>query len=163
MWLPNFRLTNLGIFLVCCGLMAYAYYSQLVIGLNPCPLCITQRVFVIAVGLIALVAAIHNPKPLGRRVYAVLGMVAAVVGMRVAGQHVWIQSLPADQVPACGPGLTYIFETFPLAEAIRVLFRGDGNCAEIDWTFLGLSMPAWVFIAFVGLFAVNAWQLFRRK
>lgn len=161
--LPSTRLTNLGLFIICCGLMGYAYYSQLVLGLHPCPLCITQRIFVILVGLFALIAAIHNPGKRGTRVYSVLGALSAIVGLRVAGQHMWIQNLPEDQVPACGPGLEYIFDTFPIMEAIEVLFRGDGNCADVVWQFLGLSMPTWVFIAFVGLLLVNIWQFIRRS
>lgn len=162
--MPSVRLTNLAIVLACTGLMAYALYAQEVLGLHPCPLCVSQRIFVIAVGLVALVALIHNPaRILFRRIYAGLGMLAAVVGGAVAGRHVYIQNLPEDEVPACGPGLDYIFDTFPFFEAVTILFRGDGNCAEVDWQFVGLSMPAWVLIAFAGLFLVNAWQLVRHK
>lgn len=159
----NVRIVNLFIVLACAGLMAYALYSQEVLGLHPCPLCITQRIFVILVGLVALLAFIHNPAPRFRRIYAGLGMVAAVIGAIVAGRHLYLQNLPADQVPACGPGLEYMFNTFPFTEAVSVLFRGDGNCAEVDWAFLGLSMPGWVLVAFVALFTANAWQLIRQK
>lgn len=163
MTIPNIRITNLLIFLTCAGLMAYAYYSELVMGLHPCPLCMTQRAFVVLVGVFAMLACLHNPGKIGVKIYALLAMIAAVFGGIVAGRHVWIQSLPADQVPACGPSINYILDTFPLGEAIAVLFRGDGNCAEVTWSFLGLSMPAWVLIAFIGLFLVNAWQLLRKK
>lgn len=159
--MPSVRLTNLLIVLVCLGLMAYALYSQLALGLHPCPLCVSQRIFVILVGLFALLAFIHNPGMTGRGIYAGLGMLAAVIGGVVAGRHVYLQNLPADQVPACGPGLQYMFNTFPFTEALAVLFRGDGNCAEVDWAFLGLSMPAWVLLAFVALFVANGWQLAR--
>lgn len=162
--MPSVRLTNLAIVLACVGLMAYALYAQEVLELYPCPLCISQRIFVIAVGLIALVALIHNPgRAIFRRIYAGLGMLAAVVGGVVAGRHVYIQNLPEDEVPACGPGLDYIFDTFPFFEAVTVLFQGDGNCADVDWQFIGLSMPAWVLIAFVGLLLVNGWQFVRRN
>ena len=160
-YLPGIRLTNLLIVIACTGLMAYALYAQEVLGLHPCPLCITQRIFVIAVGLLALIAAIHNPRGLMRRIYAGLAMLAAVVGGIVAGRHLWLQNLPADEVPSCGPGLEYMFNTFPFMEAVAVLFRGDGNCAIVDWTLLGLSMPGWVLIAFVGLFIINLWQILR--
>lgn len=163
MTLPGIRLTNLLIFLLCVGLLAYAYYSQLVLGLHPCPLCISQRIFVALVGIAALIAAIHNPARLGRRLYTGFAIAAGILGAIVAGRHVWIQNLPADQVPACGPSLNYILETFPLTEAIAVLFRGDGNCADVVWNFLGLSMPAWVLIAFIGLIAVNLWQWVRAR
>lgn len=160
--MPSIRSTNLLIAVVCAALMAYAIYSQEVLGLHPCPLCITQRIFVILVGVIAVIAFAHNPRGTMRRVYAGLGILAALVGAIVAGRHVYIQNLPPDQVPSCGPGLEYMFNTFPFMEAVAVLFRGDGNCAVVDWSFLGLSMPAWVLIGFAGLLAVNAWQLIRR-
>ena len=114
-----------------------------------------------AVGVVALIAAIHNPGKTGLRVYALLQSLAALTGIAVAGRHVWIQSLPEDQVPACGPGLKYMFENFPLMNALKLLLRGDGNCAVIDWTFLGLSIPAWVLICCIGLLALNVWQFLR--
>ncbi len=142
--------------------MAYALFSEIVLGLHPCPLCMTQRLFVILVGIFALIAFIHNPAKFGGRVYAALGIIAAALGAGVAGRHVWLQNLPKDQVPACGPSLDYILDTFPLTEAFVVLMRGDGNCADVVWRFLGLSMPTWVIIAFIGLLIVNLWQLIRR-
>jgi protein dithiol:quinone oxidoreductase len=156
------RFTNLFIVFACAGLLIYALYSQEVLGLNPCPLCITQRAFVLLVGLFALMAFIHNPGLRLRRIYAAFGLLAATAGGGVAARHLYLQSLPADQVPACGPGLEYMFNTFPFTEAVAMLFRGNGNCAEVDWTLLGLSMPGWVLIAFAALFAANAWQLIRR-
>ncbi|MGH1470433.1 MAG: disulfide bond formation protein B [Cellvibrionaceae bacterium] len=163
MSLPNTRITNLLIAITCIGLMAYALFSEMVLGLHPCPLCMTQRLFVILVGMIAFIAFIHNPAAIGRRVYAVLGIIAAALGAGVAGRHVWLQNLPEDQVPACGPSLDYILDTFPLTEAFVVLMRGDGNCADVVWQFLGLSMPTWVAISFAGLLLINLWQLLRRS
>lgn len=160
--LPNYRITNLLIVITCVGLMSYALFSEYVLGLHPCPLCMTQRLFVILVGVFALIAFIHNPNVLGRRVYAVLGIIAGGLGAGVAGRHVWLQNLPPDQVPACGPSLDYILDAFPLTEAFVVLMRGDGNCAEVTWRFIGLSMPTWVLISFCGLILVNLWQCFRR-
>ncbi|GAB1258624.1 disulfide bond formation protein B [Aurantivibrio plasticivorans] len=160
--LPSIRLTNLALALICAGLMAYAFYSEKVLGLHPCPLCMSQRFFVVLVGALALIAFAHNPKSWGVKLYAALGVIATVGGGIVAGRHLWIQSLPEDQVPACGPSLEYILDTFPLGDALMVLFRGDGNCAEVTWEFLGLSMPAWVLIAFVGLGFANLWQMLRK-
>ncbi len=162
MALPNNRITNLFIVVVCVGLMAFALFSEMVLGLHPCPLCMTQRLFVILIGVFALIAFLHNPSQLGRRIYASLGIVAAILGGSVAGRHVWLQNLPEDQVPACGPGLDYILENFPLSEGFVILMRGDGNCADVVWRFLGLSMPTWVIVAFAGLLVVNIWQLIRR-
>lgn len=161
--MPNIRICNLLIASVCAALMGYAIYAQQILELHPCPLCITQRIFVILVGAFALVAFFHNPSKAMRRVYAGLGMLAAMIGGFVAGRHVYIQNLPSDQVPSCGPGLEYMFNTFPFMEAVAVLFRGDGNCAVVDWSFLGLTMPAWVLAAFFVLFAINTWQLLRHR
>ena len=155
------RSTYLLMFFGCLGLILIALYFQHGMGMHPCPLCITQRIFVIAVGLIALAAALHNPGRRGRWIYSLSGILMAAIGLGVALRHVWIQSLPEDQVPACGPGLTYMFENFPLGEAFELLFQGDGNCADITWSLLGLSMPAWVAVCFVGLIGLNLWQALR--
>ncbi len=144
-------------------LLGYAYWSQFVGGLQPCPLCIFQRVAFIAVFFVCLVAAIHAPQGVGRRVYGALAVLTAATGAGIAARHVWLQNLPADQVPACGPGLDYLMEAFPLADVVRLAFTGSGECAEIDWIFLGLSMPAWTLIWFV-LFALGAaWFGFSRR
>lgn len=156
------RCVNAVIAAGCLGMIVFALYLQQHLGLHPCPLCITQRVCVIIVGVIAMFAAIHNPAKCGVRVYAGLQALAALTGMGVAARHVWIQNLPADQVPACGPGLQYMFDNFPFMEALALLFRGDGNCAIVDWTFLSLSIPAWVLVACSGLLIINLWQLLRR-
>jgi len=131
------------------GLIAYALFAQYVLHLEACPLCIFQRVAFIAAGAIFLVAGLHNPAGLVARVYAVLGVAAAGTGAVIAGRHVYIQHLPADQVPSCGPGLDYLLDAFPLGEAIEMVFTGSGECAEINWSFLGLSMPGWALVWFV--------------
>lgn len=141
------RLANGAGFLACCALMGYALYAQHVLLLAPCPLCIFQRVAVIALGGIFLLAAVHGVGPAGRRVYAALIGLAALVGMGVAGRHVWLQNLPPEKVPACGPGLDFILDAFPLQEALAMVFSGSGECANVDWHFLGLTMPAWVLLA----------------
>lgn len=145
------------------GLMLFALYLQHVVGEHPCPLCITQRVFVILVGLLALAAALHNPAAIGRRVWAALTLLAAVGGGIVAGRHVWLQHMPEDQVPACGPGLEYMFQTFPFQQAVQLLFMGDGNCAEVGWTLLGFSIPEWTLLAFAGFAVAALVQLLRQR
>jgi disulfide bond formation protein DsbB len=146
------RLWNLAGFGIVVALMAYALYAQHVQGLDACPLCIFQRVGMIALGLVFLLAAIHGAGRLGSRVYLVLGLGAAIGGGAVSARHVYLQSLPADRVPACGPGLDYMLEAFPLLDAVRLVFEGSGECAVVNWSFLGLSMPAWVLLWF-GLLA----------
>lgn len=144
--------------------MAFAMvFLERYLGLAPCPLCMTQRFFVVLVGLFALAAAIHNPGVFGRRCYAALCLLAAVAGGAVSGRHLWLQQLPPEQVPACGPSLDYILDTLPLSEAIGLIMMGDGNCADELWRFLGLSIPAQTLLVFAALAALSLWQLFRRQ
>jgi disulfide bond formation protein DsbB len=136
---------------VCVGLLGYAWYAQVQLGLEPCPLCIFQRFGVGALGVIFLLATIHDPRSWGARVYGVLLLLAALVTMGVAGRHLWIQHLPEGAVPACGATLTYMMKIFALTDVIRKVLTGSGECARINWTFLGLSMPGWVLLAAAGL------------
>ena len=141
----SFRQLNWAGCLACVGLMGYALYSQYVDGLQPCPLCVFQRIAVIALGVIFFAGAVVTVKSLQRWVVAPLALIAGLAGAGVAGRHAWLQHLPPDQVPACGPGLGHILNTFPLGEALSMVFEGSGECANVDWSFLGLSMPMWVF------------------
>lgn len=157
------RMLNFAGFLACVGLLAYAYYAQFQLGLEPCPLCIFQRVGVIAVGLFFLLAAVHGPERTGRRIYGGLITLAAIAGGAVSAWHVYLQQLPPDQVPACGPGLNYMLDVFSFGETLRMVFAGSGECALSEWSFLGLSMPAWVLIAFVVLGGFAIFNNFRRS
>jgi protein dithiol:quinone oxidoreductase len=155
------RLLNLAGLLAVVGLMAYALYSQYVVGLAACPLCIFQRVAMIALGIVFLAAAVHAPVGRGARAYGILALIVAAVGTGIAGWHVYMQNLPPEAVPACGPGLAYMMDAFPLFDWIKMVFTGSGECAEVNWSFLGLSMPAWVAIWFVllgGLAAAANWN-----
>ena len=136
------------IFLAVGGLIGYAAYSMKILGLEPCPLCITQQFFYSIVGITAFIAFNHNPRELISRFYAAIIFFASAAGIWVAGRQVWLQSLPEDEVPLCGPPLEYILEVFPFGDLLNALFIGDGNCAEISWQFLGLSMAGWSFIWF---------------
>lgn len=131
------------------------------LGLEACPLCMSQRVFVVGWGVFALLALIHNPSGWGRRVYAALCGLSAYIGGAIAARHIWLQNLPEDQVPACGPSLDYMLENFPLQEAISLLLMGDGNCAEVAWTFLGLSIPEQTLLLFLLALLVCFWLVFR--
>ena len=139
------------------GLMAFALYLEHVYLLDPCPLCMMQRIWVVIVGLIALAAALHGRQA---RRWALATGGAAVIGSGFSLRQLWLQSLPADEVPACGPGLEYMLEVFPLSDVLKAMVLGTGNCAEVTWTFLSLSIPAWVLVAFVGFLAVS---LFARQ
>lgn len=138
--------------LACVGGLAFAYYLQYFHDLEPCPMCIFQRVAMLAAGLVFLAAAVHRPEGgVGRGVYAVLTLATLAAGAGIAGRHVWLQSLPEDQVPACGPTLDYLIDVMPLAEVLATVLRGDGNCAVIDAAWLGVSLPGWTLIGFIGL------------
>lgn len=162
MTLPSPRQTNLIIFLGCTALILIALYMQHVMGLAPCYLCITQRVAIITVAAIGLLACLHNPGVVGRRCYGILVALGATAGSFFSGKQLWLQSLPEDQVPACGPPADYLFDAFPLQQAISMLLRGDGNCAKVQWTFLDISIPGWTMVAFIGLAAMGIWQAVRK-
>ncbi len=139
--------------LVCClGLLGIGLYLQHGVGLEPCPLCILQRVAFLAVGMTAMAAFLHNPGVLGRMFYGLLIALFSLAGAAVAGRNLWLQSLPPNQVPECGPGLDYMLETFPLIKALPMIFQGSGECAKVEWTMLGLSIPAWALGWFVVFF-----------
>ncbi|NND44408.1 MAG: disulfide bond formation protein B [Xanthomonadales bacterium] len=147
---------------ICASLLGFALYKQYQDFLDPCPLCVIQRVAFMWIGAFALLAALHNPARLGQKVYGSLVLLGTAFGAVVAGRHVWLQSLPPDQVPECGPGLNYMLDNFPLTEVFQSLFFGSGSCAEVDWTFLGLSMPAWTLVWFLGLAAGTVFFTWRR-
>jgi protein dithiol:quinone oxidoreductase len=160
----SFRAQCLLGFAVCAALLAYAFYMQLHGGLVPCPLCIFQRFAFIATGAVFLIAGLHAPHAAaGQRAYGLLSFVAAGVGVGIAGRHVWLQHLPPDQVPSCGPGLDYLRELMPLTSVIRKVLTGSGECARVDWTLLGLSMAEWGLVWFLLLAAWAAYLTFRKR
>lgn len=137
-------------FAFCVLMMAVALGLEHIMGLEPCPLCIFQRVAVIAAGLVLGIAALHNPSgKVGKAIYGLLSLAAVGTGAFVAGRHVWLQGLPADEVPTCGPGLEYMMDILPMQEVVAMVLTGSGECADIDFMFLGLSLPAWTLIGFL--------------
>ena len=146
----------------CSVLLGFGYYLQFVEGLTPCPLCIFQRLAFLATGSIALLASIHGPARVGARLYASGMGLAAVTGGSIAARQVWLQHLPADRIPECGPGLDFILEVYPLTDAIKTVLRGSGDCAKVDWTFLGLSIAEWSLACFVSLCAASV-LIFRAR
>ena len=151
------RNINLFGFLWCAGLIAYALYVEYGLHQEPCPLCILQRVAVIGVGLVFLVATLHNPRGAFARVYAALVGLVALAGIGVAARHMWILAQPPGAVAECGASLDYMLEVLPLREVLAKVLTGSGECGKVDWRFLGLSMPAWVLAS---LIALGAWGLF---
>tara|TARA_R110002050_G_scaffold9504_1_gene33060 strand:- start:204091 stop:204525 length:435 start_codon:yes stop_codon:yes gene_type:complete len=139
-----------------------AGYFQFVDNLEPCPLCILQRVFTMLVGLVLLIAVLHNPKTVGVRIYSFLAGLLALLGASISARHIWLQNLPEDQVPSCGPGLNFMLDNFPLSDTVNMVLRGSGECAEVLWTFIGISIPGWTLLAFISLATLSLIPLFRR-
>ncbi|HTE41136.1 MAG TPA: disulfide bond formation protein B [Steroidobacteraceae bacterium] len=145
------RIANAAGFLACCGLIGYALYAQYVLFLEPCPLCLFQRFAVMAMGVVFLLAALHNPQRGGAKVYAILAVVVALGGIAISARHIWIQSQPPGSVAACGASLGYLFDIMSFADVLQKVFTGSGECAKIDWQLLGLSMPWWTAFSMTGL------------
>jgi len=150
------RWLYLGGALVVAALFGAALYLQYALRQDPCPLCMVQRVIFIVIGVLFFIAMLHNPKRTGNKVYAVLIGLFALFGVGVASRHIWIQHLPADKVPACGPGLDYMLQNFPMADVLKELMHGSGECAAKGWTFLTLGIPEWSLIWYLllGIWAV---------
>ncbi|MGB8634627.1 MAG: disulfide bond formation protein B [Rhodanobacteraceae bacterium] len=157
---PSMRTAWLLGFLACAGLIAYALYVQYYQYISPCPLCILQRIAFIGMGVVFLIGGLHAPRSAWRRVYAALLALFAAGGIGVAVRQLWLQSLPADQVPSCGPGLGYMLDTFPLAQTLKMVLSGSGECAEVHWRFLGLAMPAW---SLISLLVLGIWALWTAR
>ena len=147
-----------------CGcLLAITLLMEYQLQLEPCPLCMMQRAMVALTGAIALTAACHHPGGTGIRLYGILTMLAAGLGGGLAARQLWLQSLSADQIPACGAGLEYLLEVFPLIEVLQMVLAGDGTCATVNWTFLGISIPGWALIGFMLLMAAGLLQVLRPR
>lgn len=156
---------NLQVFLVIMAVigMSFAlFFLQRYMGFSPCPLCIFQRIGLMVMGGFALIAAIFDPKSKTVRLLLWLGSLAGIGWAAVvAGRHVWLQHLPADQVPSCGPGLDYWLDTLPMQQVLKEVFAGSGECASIEWTFMGLSIPEQSLILFSILILVHLLILWR--
>lgn len=149
-------------FLACVAIMGGALYLEHVLGQQPCPLCIIQRVCVIVFGVVCLLAAVHAPGRGGQRGYAGLAGLAALIGAGTAGRQVWLQNIPADELPACLPSFDYMLEALPFQEIFRLVLQGSADCAEVNWTLLGMSIPEWSLLAFAGMLLFACYQLLRR-
>ena len=157
------RSLNLAGLLCCAGLLAYAWYTQGVLRVEPCPLCIFQRIGVATCGTLFLMAWLHSPNGWGARAYGVLIAAAAALTMAIAARHLWIQHLPEGEVPVCGATLNYMLDVFPLSDVIRKVLTGSGECHAVNWTLLGLAMPGWVMIAAAGLGSLGLYANFSAR
>ena len=140
------------------GMMVIALYMQHVMGLEPCPLCMMQRVWVSVAGIIALLAYLHGPGRAGQQAYAALTLLACAIGGGFSIRQLYLQSLPPDQVPACGPGLDYMLQNFPFKDVLRAMISGTGDCAKVDWSLFGISIAGYVLLGFIALAALAILQ-----
>ena len=160
-FIPRPRLWFFLVAVVCACLLGFALYKQHMDFVDPCPMCVFQRLVFIGIGSIALLAAIHGPRAAGRWVYGTLIVIGALAGAAIAGRHLWLQNLPPDQVPDCGAGLNYMLQTMPLTKVLSEVFTGSGECAEVLWTFLGLSMPGWTLLWYIAIAIGTIFILFK--
>ena len=146
------------------ALIAVAYYYfQLKLGLAPCPLCMFQRAALVGVGVFCLLGLIFKPRKVMSKVLAFLVLLSSSLGLAIAGRQVWLQHLPADQVPECGPDLAFMLDVFPWQQVIAQVFQGSGECAEVQWQLLGLSMPEWMLGIFVIMTLIALRLLFSKE
>lgn len=149
------------LFIACTGLLGFGLYLQHAVGLEPCPMCIMQRYAFVGVALVALAAAVHGPGSSGTRLYGGMILLLALTGGGVAARQSWIQRFPPD-LAECGPGLEYLLDSFGIAEALPMIFRGAGDCTVIDWSLLGLSIANWSLLCFAAIALVGLWLTLRR-
>ncbi len=150
MQVKSLRLYSFIPFITTVLLLAYAYYEEYVEYLDPCPLCMVQRLVFAIIGILFLLTLVKPPQFVFRKVVAVIIAVVSLMGAAVSARHIWIQNLPPDEVPACGPGLFYMLDTLPFGSVLQEVLHGSGECAEVSWRFLGLTMPMWTLVCFAG-------------
>ncbi len=145
-------------------LLAVAYfYFQRQLGLDPCPLCMFQRAALVGVAFFCLIGLLTRPKKVGAKLVAFGATIFSLLGLLVAGRQVWLQHLPEDRVPECGPGLDFMLDAFPLSQVITQVFQGSGECAEVQWTWLSFSMPEWMLFIFLVMSIICLRILFSRE
>ena len=138
-------------------------YLEGVLYLDPCPLCILDRVVIIGLGVLFLIALIHGPRTIFTKVYGVLCIILSAIGIGLASRHIWLQNLPKDQVPECGPDLYFMLDTLPLFETLEKTLTGSGSCADVSWEFAGLTIPEQTLILFVLLLVLSVIQTLRSR
>ena len=159
----NSRIFFISLSIICFCLLAFALYLEHFKGLDACPLCIFQRIAYILIALVTFIAFIHNPKGLPLVIYKSLTIIIALSGALIAGRQVWLQHLPPELVPECGPGLDYMLNVFPFADAIKMALTGSGECAEVKWRFASLSIPEWSLVFFIGILVITMFSIFYDK
>ena len=159
----NSRKFFITVFTICMGLLIFGLYLEHVHGLEACPLCIFQRIAYTVIIFIVLIGAIHNPRNLLQIIYKLLIVISSITGAAIAGRQIWLQHLPSELVPECGPGLDYMFNVFPFGEALKMIFTGSGECAEVKWRFIGFSIAEWSLIMFIGIFIATILSIYTSR
>ena len=159
----NSRKFFIAVFTICIGLLIFGLYLEHIQGLEACPLCIFQRIVYTIIIFITLIGAIHNPRNLLQNIYKLLMVISSITGAAIAGRQIWLQHLPPELVPECGPGLDYMFNVFPFREALKMIFTGSGECAEVKWRFIGLSIAEWSLIMFIGIFIATILSIYTSR
>ena len=154
----GFRLDFIASLVLCAIILSVALYMEFAMGMDPCMLCMSQRFIYVGIAFVSLLGAMHNPIFGGHRRYAAVITVLAIGGIGLATRQLYLQSLPEELVPACGPSFSYMVEAFPFTEVLVAMVKGSGSCAEVQWSFLGLSIPGWSLVLFT-LFALNGLRL----
>ena len=150
--LNNYRIIYLVAWILCMLALAISiFFMQTYLQLEPCPLCTVSRLIVGTLALVFLLAMLHNPENIGQRLYSGLSLLLISAGIAVSARHIWLQSLPAELVPGCTPDIQYLFDRFPLVEALQTIFNSSGECADVAWTLLGLTIPQQTLLFFIGL------------
>lgn len=149
-------------FVGCLGMLGGALYLEHVVGLEPCPMCIVQRICMVLFAMVCLTAALHGPARLGRALYGVLALLFAALGALTAGRQVWLQSVPREQLSSCMPSVEFMLDALQLQDILRLIFHGTAACAEVNWTLFGMSLPEWSLLAFVGMILLSLFQILRR-
>ena len=161
--LPRSRWGYLLAFVFMAACMGYAFYLQYHESQEPGPMCYFQRAVLVAMGLVFLVAAVHNPQRRGQWIYAVGETLLGALGVFLSLRHLWIQSLPLDQIPDCGFGITYMMDNMPLLEVIKKTLQGSPSCHDSSFRILGLTLPGWTLIIYLSLTAWSYLMVGRRK
>lgn len=160
----SYRALNLYGLIICVASLMFAIlYLERTLFLDPCPLCILDRLVIVLLGIVFLTALVHNPGLLFAKIYGLLLIIFCLIGIGLASRHIWLQNLPKDKVPECGADLYFMLDTLPLFDAIQKALSGSGSCADVSWTFAGLAIPEQTLILFVGLLIISVVQAVRPR
>lgn len=141
--------------LVCAGLLATAFYMEIALNLVPCALCLGQRMIFAVIGISSLIYML--PFYTSRFLFSLSCCIASALGIWLASRQLWLQSLPENEIPSCGPDIYFIIERFPIIDTLQNMLFGSGNCAEVQWTFLSLSIPGWTLVFYILIFVSSVW------